>query len=75
MATETDLKEIWSWNAFVPEAVETCVHDIIVSVAHKQKPETLAIDAWDGRLTYQQLDQLSERLSQYVSAHSTLSHS
>ncbi|KAF1347597.1 hypothetical protein BDV97DRAFT_355553 [Delphinella strobiligena] len=69
MATETDLKEIWSWNAFVPEAVETCVHDIIVSVAHKQKPETLAIDAWDGRLTYQQLDQLSERLSQQLVAH------
>jgi non-ribosomal peptide synthetase component F len=64
MATTKDLGEIWRWNSQVPETVETCVHEIISSVAQQQKHGTLAVDAWDGQFTYQQLELLSTCLAQ-----------
>ncbi|KAI5861034.1 nonribosomal peptide synthase [Durotheca rogersii] len=60
VAREEDLRTIWSWNATVPRAVEDCVHDLIVG---QMLPEAAAVCAWDGELTYNELDSLSTRLS------------
>lgn len=57
-----DLQEIWTWNKDVPARVEECVHDLI-AVTMRRKPEVLAVDAWDGQLTYRQLDDLSTQLA------------
>ncbi|KFY05966.1 hypothetical protein V492_08212, partial [Pseudogymnoascus sp. VKM F-4246] len=57
-----DLRDIWTWNATVPEAVDVCVHDLIAEQTAKQ-PDSPAICAWDGELTYQELDELSTRLA------------
>ncbi|KAJ8116150.1 hypothetical protein ONZ43_g4503 [Nemania bipapillata] len=66
--SERDLVDIWSWNSTdVPKAVEACVHDLITETARRQ-PEALAIHAWDGDLTYQELDDLSTRLAYYLSS-------
>ncbi|KAI0886322.1 nonribosomal peptide synthase [Annulohypoxylon maeteangense] len=62
VASEDDLRDIWSWNAAVPEAVEGCVHDLIAKTVRRQ-PEAPAICAWDGELTYGELDTLSRRLA------------
>ena len=62
---EKDLQEIWSWNADVPAVVEACVHDLIAETKHRQ-PDAPAVCAWDGELTYKQLDDLSTRLAQYL---------
>lgn len=59
---EGDLEQIWDWNAVVPETVEALVHDVITETAHKF-PTSLAICAWDGSWTYQQLDSLSSKLA------------
>jgi amino acid adenylation domain-containing protein/non-ribosomal peptide synthase protein (TIGR01720 family) len=64
-ASEQDLKDIWRWNATVPEAVEACVHDMIADTIQKQ-PDALAICAWDGELTYRQLDKLSTQLAEHL---------
>lgn len=60
--SEEDQTEIWSWNATVPEAVEMCVHDMIAVIVAKH-PTDPAICAWDGDLTYQELDALSTTLA------------
>lgn len=58
-----DLADIWSWNAHVPEAIDACVHDIIFTGVASRQPNASAICAWDGELTFQQLDHLSARLA------------
>ncbi|OAA72235.1 Amino acid adenylation [Cordyceps fumosorosea ARSEF 2679] len=57
-----DLDDIWKWNGVVPETLDRCVHDLIKETVDKQ-PQAIAIDAWDGSLTYQELDQQSTRLA------------
>jgi amino acid adenylation domain-containing protein/non-ribosomal peptide synthase protein (TIGR01720 family) len=61
-ASEEDLSRIWTWNATVPEAVEGCVHDLIIQTA-RLEPAALAVLAWDGCWTYQELDALSTNLA------------
>jgi non-ribosomal peptide synthetase component F len=52
-----DRKQLWAWNSKVPAAVERCVHDLFADQAAVQ-PEAPAICAWDGELTYAELDEL-----------------
>lgn len=60
--TERDWQRIRAWNESDPEVHERCVHDII----HDQvllRPEQEAICAWDGSLTFKELDQLATQLA------------
>ncbi|KAJ5135343.1 uncharacterized protein N7515_004621 [Penicillium bovifimosum] len=57
-----DLQKIWKWNAAVPAPVETRIYDFISENARNQ-PLAPAICAWDGELTYAQLDSLSTQLA------------
>ena len=61
--SERDLQDIWTWNVTVPAAVEACVHDLITERVQEQ-PAAQAVCAWDGELTYEELDELSTRLAQ-----------
>lgn len=56
-----DLQDIWRWNSTVPEPFDVCVHELIAEVV-RLRPNAPAICAWDGDLTYKQLDELSDRL-------------
>lgn len=60
--SDDDLRDIWAWNASVPDTVNTCVHDLIRETALRQ-PQVPAISAWDGDWTYAELDDLSTRLA------------
>ncbi|KFX97278.1 hypothetical protein V490_02860 [Pseudogymnoascus sp. VKM F-3557] len=60
------LNRIWAWNAVVPETVEACVHDLI-SEKVCENPSALAVAAWDGNLTYRQLEDLSTNLAYRLS--------
>ena len=62
MVTQQDLEEIWEWNSTVPAPVERCVHEMIEERAQAQ-PSAPAVCAWDGELTYGELDQLATRLA------------
>jgi non-ribosomal peptide synthetase component F len=59
---DCDLQKIWKWNAAVPAPVETRIYDFISENARNQ-PLAPAICAWDGELTYAQLDSLSTQLT------------
>lgn len=62
LLTDTDLRRIWKWNASTPMPVDRCVHDMINDIV-KAQPEAQAVHAWDGNLTYQELDHLSSRVA------------
>lgn len=63
--SEQDLIDAWTWNAVVPEAVDVCVHDIFAESVQR-RPGAPAICAWDGELTYQELDTLSTTLANHL---------
>ncbi|KAJ3536859.1 hypothetical protein NM208_g6548 [Fusarium decemcellulare] len=64
-AREKDLKRIWEWNKQVPETLEQCIHTIFAQRV-KEHPGAPAICAWDGDLTYTQLDELSTKLAHHL---------
>ncbi|KAF1935488.1 hypothetical protein EJ02DRAFT_439207 [Clathrospora elynae] len=63
--TPEDLEELWKWNSEVPPAVERCVHDIFIEQA-KAQPHAPAICAWDGEMTYSELDDRSTQLAGHL---------
>lgn len=63
--TYDESQKIWAWNADVPPAVERCVHDLFAEQAAAQ-PDAPAICAWDGELTYGELDALSTKLAGHL---------
>ncbi|KAF2259745.1 hypothetical protein CC78DRAFT_53242 [Lojkania enalia] len=60
--TQDELNQLWQWNTPVPPSLDKCMHDIIWEQAQLQ-PDKVAIDAWDGRLTYAEIDQFSTDLA------------
>ena len=63
--TPMDLEEIWGWNHNLPPPIECCAHTMVEERA-RLHPSAPAICAWDGELTYDMLDQLSERLAVHL---------
>ncbi|CAK1357927.1 unnamed protein product [Cercospora beticola] len=63
--SDRDLKQIWQWNATVPETLKGVVHDLILEVARRQ-PNAPAIEAWDGSITYGELDRYSQRWATHL---------
>jgi amino acid adenylation domain-containing protein len=57
-----DTLELMDWNRNVPKALDRCVHDLIASRA-SQTPEAMAVDSWDGKATYRELDTMASNLA------------
>lgn len=56
--TTRDLDDIWRWNHLLPSSYDFCMHEVISEQAQRS-PDKVAILAWDGSLTYSQVDQYS----------------
>ncbi|KAG6008109.1 NRPS protein, partial [Claviceps maximensis] len=67
MVSVHDKHSIWEWNNICPDAYSTCLHDVISSRARMQ-PDALAVNAWDGDFSYDDLDNLSTRLAYYLAS-------
>ncbi|EMD61778.1 hypothetical protein COCSADRAFT_121744 [Bipolaris sorokiniana ND90Pr] len=63
--TPADRQQLWAWNQDVPPTVERCVHDLFAEKV-KAQPDAPAICAWDGEMTYSELDALSSQLAGYL---------
>ena len=62
---EANHSQIRDWNHKIPEAVESCVHDLVgEQIAHR--PDAQAIAAWDLNISYRELDQLSKALAHHI---------
>ncbi|PYH86146.1 acetyl-CoA synthetase-like protein [Aspergillus uvarum CBS 121591] len=57
-----DKQQIWEWNGRSIPSVNRCLHHIFEEVAARH-PNRIAVNAWDGVLTYQQLNEQSTRLA------------
>lgn len=71
---DKDKDEVWTMNHSVPEPANLCVHDMIAETMRIQ-PQSLAIDAWDGSLTYAELERLASNLSSRLKVSGVLSGS
>ena len=60
-----DLDQIVAWNSGSRQSVESTIHGEI-SRHVKTRPNAPALHAWDGNLTYDQLDLVSGNLSSYL---------
>ncbi|KAH8893464.1 non-ribosomal peptide synthetase [Thozetella sp. PMI_491] len=56
LLSDLDYQKCLSWKRDVPRAIERCVHDMIGEHV-ASAPSRPAVDAWDGCLTYAQLDE------------------
>jgi amino acid adenylation domain-containing protein len=66
LASLQDMRELDEWNSHDVTLSQTYIHDVLTTSAllhpHKQ-----AIDSWDGKLTYEDLDHQSTQLANYLS--------
>ncbi|UNI18388.1 NRPS [Purpureocillium takamizusanense] len=60
-----DLQQAIAWNQECAEPIDDCVHYIIERQARK-RPDEPAICAWDGELTYSELDAAADGLARYL---------
>ena len=61
----SDWDRIYKFNAVTPETHDRCIHEIIHEQALLQ-PEREAVCAWDGSLSYRELDLLASQLAYYL---------
>jgi non-ribosomal peptide synthetase component F len=63
--TDSDKRQLVEWNSTPLVGVEDCLHHLVEKSA-REHPQSIAIDAWDGTLTYTELDKLSSRLAHHL---------
>lgn len=60
-----ELDQMREWNSAIPPVVERCIHDIVEERVQTD-PEAQAVCAWDGELTYRELNDLSVHLASHL---------
>lgn len=62
LLSSADKDLIQGWNRVVPRPVDRCLHDLVSEHA-RSRPDAPAVCAWDGDLTYGQLEAEASRFS------------
>ncbi|KAF2158435.1 hypothetical protein M409DRAFT_61661 [Zasmidium cellare ATCC 36951] len=62
MLSADDEAQLSSWNSVMPPRIERCIHDL-VQEQMIARPAAIAISAWDGEMTYGDLDITSRHLA------------
>lgn len=65
LISEDQKQQILGRNYRVPEGLDRCVHELVKERIQKQ-PSAVAIDAWDGSLTYEELDDRTSHFAQHL---------
>ncbi len=60
-----DLIQLAEWNGQVPPGIQETLHDLILRHTI-ENPNAEAVCAWDGELTYKELDDYSARFAQHL---------
>jgi len=61
--SEHSRQQVMGWNATIPAKVDRCIHEIIDEQKIGRPASTPAISAWDGNLTYTDLENVTNRLA------------
>jgi len=66
LVSDRDYQQYRVWNQHIPAAAERCVHHMIRDsvLVHPQRP---AVDAWDGQLSYAELEEASIKVAYQLS--------
>ncbi|KAM0332981.1 hypothetical protein ACHAQA_001638 [Verticillium albo-atrum] len=68
-ASEAELEQISAWNwhgsSYAPPAIEALIHEQIQQQVEHQ-PQAEAVCAWDGSLSYRELNRLSSLLARHL---------
>jgi amino acid adenylation domain-containing protein/non-ribosomal peptide synthase protein (TIGR01720 family) len=67
LLSQSDKQQIWDWNSIEPAAEEACVHHGVEEMV-RLAPDAQAVDAWDGQMTYRDLDVAANRLAHHLVA-------
>ncbi|KAF2089769.1 acetyl-CoA synthetase-like protein, partial [Saccharata proteae CBS 121410] len=67
LLSRKDKTNLLQWNRTLSSSVpvDSCIHEIMEQVFVEQ-PDAPAVNAWDGKLTYGELDQLSWKLAGHL---------
>ncbi|KAI0596891.1 hypothetical protein F4775DRAFT_603074 [Biscogniauxia sp. FL1348] len=67
MISSRDLSSLLQWNERLSKVsvVDQCIHEIVERIA-QEYPEHIAVRAWDGTVTYGQLNHLSTKLASHL---------
>ncbi|KAI9162666.1 Nonribosomal peptide synthetase [Paramyrothecium foliicola] len=65
LISEDQKRQILERNYRVPEGLNRCVHELVDERTQEQ-PSAVAIDAWDGSLTYEELYERSSYFAQHL---------
>ncbi|KZL66298.1 non-ribosomal peptide synthetase [Colletotrichum tofieldiae] len=65
LITDADLRQILEWNSVPPTVVQKQAHNLFRQQAIL-RPNHTALSAWDGTMTYSQLDDASDRLAGHL---------
>ena len=57
--TPADREQVFGWNAEDPKEVNACIYDLFEEQV-QARPEALAVNAFDGVLTYSELDKVGD---------------
>ncbi|RAK76849.1 acetyl-CoA synthetase-like protein [Aspergillus fijiensis CBS 313.89] len=67
LLTADDYAQLVAWNRAAPQPVRETAHGLFTARAQRQ-PQAVAVESWDGRLTYAELDRYSTHLGRYLLA-------
>ncbi|KAL2817816.1 hypothetical protein BJX63DRAFT_429511 [Aspergillus granulosus] len=65
---EHDWSRICKFNSTLPQTHDRCIHEVIQEQAQRH-PQREAVCAWDGNLTFEELDHLSSKLAYHLQRH------
>ncbi|KAI1275330.1 hypothetical protein F5Y07DRAFT_400555 [Xylaria sp. FL0933] len=65
LLTPEDRQQLVAWNSTVPPSEDSCLHELVLRHAIR-RPDAPAISAWDGEMTFKDLDSASAVLAQQL---------
>ncbi|MDI1486221.1 MAG: Non-ribosomal peptide synthetase [Ramalina farinacea] len=65
VVSQYDLKKLWGWNDTVPKTVDQCFTEVVAEQV-QSRPDASAVCAWDGELTYGELNRLATGLADWL---------
>lgn len=65
LESKEDLRQATEWNGDAPEVLRSCVHELVTKQA-LERPDAPAITAWDGEVSYSQLDATANRVAHHL---------
>ncbi|OCL10211.1 nonribosomal peptide synthase-like protein [Glonium stellatum] len=63
MLNPVDKETVWSWNSKPLKFINKSIHSMIYQEQVILRPSALAIDAWDFKATYRELDERTTRMA------------